>query len=527
MKQIVYFLLVFSMVMFAQNNELVPYTGKVTYLSSVNVYVQVESSEGINAGDTLYLEKSGKRIPAVVIEYLSSKSLAGKKISTVPLEPGALLYGLRRPITLIEVKKNKTDEFRKDSTAFQKEEFKKRNREKRGFSGRVTLNSYSDFSDYNSGNRYRTSLSLNSNNALGDKFAITTYFTFHYNDRETQSISTSLPKRLKFYDLSAIYTIDSVSQLFIGRYVNKKVVNGGATDGIQYQKTQSRLTYGFIAGSRPAFHDYSFDFKFFQVGAFLSTTDTLSGSSMESTVAFFHQTNKFKTDRDYLYLQNTNTLLPGTRIFASAEVDLYEKILSATSIKPVLTGLYIMSRTVIIQKLNLTFSYDARRNVIYYETYKSRIDSTLENELRQGLRASLNYGFGGGVNTGINWGYRFRKSDPRPSKNIGAFTSFSKLPYLDASLYASVSHFSGSYIEGLTGSGQLSKELFQILTVSAGYRYFNYNFPESSSSSTQHTLTGDLSLMLSSGFILSFSFEGVSENALSTNRIFLDCTYRF
>ena len=48
--------------------------GSVTYISSQNVYVKFASTEGIKAGDTLFVQKDGKMSPGLKVKDLSSIS---------------------------------------------------------------------------------------------------------------------------------------------------------------------------------------------------------------------------------------------------------------------------------------------------------------------------------------------------------------------------------------------------------------------------------------------------------------------
>ncbi|KAA0263581.1 MAG: hypothetical protein EDM75_04985 [Chlorobiota bacterium] len=66
--------------------------GKVSFISSQNIYVEYSTTEGIAAGDTLWLKDNGKKVPAVLAGFISSKSVAGSRIGEVKLEKGTLIY---------------------------------------------------------------------------------------------------------------------------------------------------------------------------------------------------------------------------------------------------------------------------------------------------------------------------------------------------------------------------------------------------------------------------------------------------
>ena len=65
-------------------------SGQVSFISSQNVYVKFKTTEGITAGDTLYIPSNGILIPSIIVNNLSSSScvgtvLAGQKLSVSDL----------------------------------------------------------------------------------------------------------------------------------------------------------------------------------------------------------------------------------------------------------------------------------------------------------------------------------------------------------------------------------------------------------------------------------------------------------
>ena len=56
--------------------------GRVSYISSQNVYVKFESTESINIGDTLFTNKKGQLMPLLVVDNKSSISCVCTPISS-------------------------------------------------------------------------------------------------------------------------------------------------------------------------------------------------------------------------------------------------------------------------------------------------------------------------------------------------------------------------------------------------------------------------------------------------------------
>ena len=167
-------------------------------------------------------------------------------------------------------------------------------------------------------------------------------------------------------------------------------------DGVQFEKTINRFAFGAFAGFRPDYMTYGFDFSLFQYGAFAAYNTKSASGYTETSLAFMQQMNNSKTDRRFLYFQHSNTLVKNLNLFATLEADLYELITDSLGNETPqstfsLTGLYISLSYRPGRNFSISGSYDARKNVMYYETYKTYVDRILENELRQGFRLQASY----------------------------------------------------------------------------------------------------------------------------------------
>ena len=84
-------LVIHANVIAQKNNEAL---GKVTYISSQNIYVQFENTSGILQGDTLYTKVKKKLHPAIKVNFISTRSCAGAPINSDNLKIGDQLYAL-------------------------------------------------------------------------------------------------------------------------------------------------------------------------------------------------------------------------------------------------------------------------------------------------------------------------------------------------------------------------------------------------------------------------------------------------
>jgi len=65
--------------------------GKISYLSSQNVYVKFNSTAGISVGDTLFIQSNGGLLPALTVNNMSSISCICTPVSTIKLSVADLI----------------------------------------------------------------------------------------------------------------------------------------------------------------------------------------------------------------------------------------------------------------------------------------------------------------------------------------------------------------------------------------------------------------------------------------------------
>ena len=228
-----------------------------------------------------------------------------------------------------------------------------------------------------------------------------------------------------------------------------------------------------------------------------------------------------------MYFQHSNSLIPNTNLFVSSEVDLFKKILDVTKNELQLTSIYASLRYSPSRVVSFSLSYDARKNVIYYETFKSFIDSLFENETRQGFNLRLNIRPINKVYIGLNGGYRFQKNDIKPARNFGGYISYSSIPWIEISPTVSYTKLITSYIEGGVAGLRLSRSLGNYFDLSVYYRNTQYKFYSTVSNMNQHSVSVDLSTILFQPVFFMISYEGIFEQTNTSGRILLDLSTRF
>jgi hypothetical protein len=214
------------------------------------------------------------------------------------------------------------------------------------------------------------------------------------------------------------------------------------------EKQWNHIIAGTFIGSRPDNLDYGINLHLMQYGAYLTYVNQNNKGQVLSTLAIAQQQNHNVTDRRFLYFQHQNSTIKNISIFASTEIDLYTIKNDQPQSTFLLSSIYASVRYKVSKKLSVFASYDARKNIIYYETYKSFIDQLLEDEMRQGMRFSFNYRQVKKITLGTNVGYRFEHLNPRPAQNLNSYLTVNQFTSWHISTTISAVLLQTSYLKG-------------------------------------------------------------------------------
>jgi hypothetical protein len=552
MKRILFILTIglFSTLMLKGQNRQGQYEGVVSYVTSQNVYIKFNSTENILVGDTLYMMVDGKYMPALKVNNLSSISCVATPILSRKFTTSDRIFIKSKPSSKKEKTEEKTivvDSVKSDTAkipvkdSLQKPEVLNPVR-KQMINGRVSVASYVNLSNTPSGNstRMRYTLSINAKNINNSRLSAESYISFAHKFNEWDKIQESVFNGLKIYNLSANYQISDNARIIAGRKINPKLSNMGAVDGIQFEIKTNSITTGFLAGFRPDYADYGFNTSLFQYGAFVNHEHNYKKGNVQTTLAFIEQKNSGITDRRFAYIQHSNTLVKNLSFFGSAEFDLFRyditidssqtstDTLRTTNSAPKLSNLYLSLRYRFTKKLSMSLSYSSRKNIIYYETYKSFIDQLLESETQQGYLLLVSYRPLKKLSVGANGGYRFRKSDSRPSKNLYAYATYSQVPFINISATLSATLLESSYLNGNIFGLSVSRDIIRSkLSGTFTYRFIDYKYANSGTSLMQHTGEIGLNWKIIKKLSCSFYYEGTYDTRYLFNRFYVQLTKSF
>lgn len=499
-----------------KNIELVQ--GEVSFVTSTNVYVKFQNMEIVNISDTLFLEESQLMQAALVVTQKSSTSAVCIPISEIFPEKGVKVFFKNIKIETIdnpvmEKTDSPVDDIVEDKFVDDPQDIENLKNSKKIYQQKVrvrtSLASYSSLrQEYEDKHRLMYRLSINADHIQDSKLSFESYVNYRENISSGEPSPNVQTKFLRLYNAAIHYDIDTTLRLTLGRKINYRASSLGAIDGLQGEKQFGNYFVGAIAGFRPDFVQFDFNPSLFEYGVYSGHQVRNRKIYSSSTLGFLEQRNAGETDRRYMYVQHSSTFSRKLNLFASFELDLFEKINGVSSTQPRLTNFYISSRYRFSRAFNLTLSYDSRKRIIFYETLKTDLERLLEDdEARQGVRIRVNSNPIKFINLGLSYSLRFQSDDANTSNNFNAYSSISKIPGIGGRMSINFNHNTSNYLKGDIYSVRYSRPIIKRkLNLDVYYRNTNYTYLSSEISFVQNYYGANLNFRILK--TLSFSVLG-------------------
>jgi len=531
------FIIVLGMFLFIQvisaQNKKNEIEGAVTFMTAQNIYVKFLSAKGIKTGDKIYIRKNDLLVEVLSVENASSVSCVGKPVGSEKLKVGDKVIALvtkEDAKAAQEMQKEQTSQIVADSSKSlkPKSEVTPLFRKER-IDGRIQISSYTNLSSSQpANNRLRYIFSMNASNISDSRFSLDTYISFAHKLNDWTPVKDNIFNALKIYDLNLKYEANDKTIIWLGRKVNPKISSLGAIDGVQFEMNFDHFFWGAVGGFRPDYVNYSFNGKLLEYGAFIGHAIKNDNGVMQTSLAGFNQTNSGSTDRRFIYFQHDNSLFKNLNLFVSSEVDLYKVVNGVPSNELTLTSLYLMLNYRISRKLSVSTSYDNRKNIIYYETYKNYIDVMLADATRQGVQLRINYRPINYMSIGVSSSYWDRAGDSKPTTNFNGIFNYSQLTSLKISTTLNANVLKTSYVDGVVYGIRFDKDFLSgKLNWGVNYRFVDYSYLLSSGKLIEHIGAIDLSYQFTRKFSMSVNYEGTYEKQNTYHQIYCSLIKRF
>ncbi len=512
----------------AQENQVIR-EGEVSYISGKNIYVKFKSTEGIENGDSLFIKQNELLVPALVVQNHSSISCVCIPLNDFQFQVSDTIFvPIKQPktATLSETQKEELPE--KDVSEqllTSAENEKNKSISQQDISGRISLSSYSNFSGPESDNlhRFRYTLSVKAANVRNSKMSLESYISFTHKLNQWDVVRENLNNALKLYNFALKYDFNETTSLWAGRKINPNIANVGAIDGFQFEKHWSNFFGGVVVGTRPDYMDYDYNFHLPEFGAYAGHSIKNQNGYLQSTLAFFEQRNHSKTDRRFIYFQHSNSVIKNLNVFSSFELDLCKLENGQPKNAITLISLYFSARYSFTRRLSLFGSYDNRKNVVYYETFRNYSEEILQQASRQGLRFRINYRPVNKLILGMSAGTRIRKDESRATKTFNGVATYTSVPWINASLTASANLMQTAYLDGQIFGGRFSKDIIPgKLSSTMQYRHVDFSYFNSSSAIQQNISEVDFTCYINKKWYFSVNFESTFQEKYNQNRMYLN-----
>ena len=504
--------------------------GKVTFLTSDNVYLSFDQIDRIQVGDTLFRKEGTLLIPVLTLYRKSSLSVIAKPLPDQTFKVGELIWATVPK--LVEEKEVPVEPQKKQEPVPAPKAtspVKPLPKKKEALRGTVALNNYSTISDTEFSSRSVARISATAEDINGSGLSFRTYARYRQNkiDRNNQQ---DVFGKLFLYEFALDYKVEDQFTATLGRFINRNMVSVGAMDGLKLEKSGRFGFGGVIAGFRPDPISYGLNTDLFQFGAFAGLYHNKSKSSF-SSIGFIEQTYKSLTDRRYLYFQHQSTISDKISLFSSSELDLYQKdSIGQGGISPRLSNLFLSVNYRILPALNLSASYDVRRNFILYESFAEELDRLIRDDpYRTGLRLRANYRLTKYVRWGVGVSRRLQSDQQNEYSQLNSTLQFTKIPGIAGNLMLMVGLNKNSYLSYQTFLARYSRDFWKgKVTISPYARYLVYTYFNSEIPDTWQIYTGiDTSLDITRRLSFRLLYDYSTRNSIITHRFNINLTQRF
>lgn len=454
--------------------------GVVTFTTSINAYVKFENTEQIEIGDTLQLFKDSSLSNCLLVKNKSSSSLVCTILGPCTLTVGDNIY---HPKLKKSEKKVVANKISGAKPAMSQRKMSQAQIDSAKYIhkiyGRLSAGSNSYFSEER-GNNHRTmyQLSLNASHFKNTRFSFESDLNYRQIYKNKENNSSANAKYFNVYNLALKYDSPSELTIFLGRKINHNATSLGAIDGLQIEKYFGNKGIGIIGGSRPDIYDQNFNPNLLQYGAFVGHKSVTQNLYSLSTLGVLEQKNHGFVDRRYAFFQHSSNIGKKLNLYSSFEVDLYTKLNNKVSNNASLTNLHASVGYRVNRSLNLTASYDTRKRILYYETFRTDIERLLDDdEARQGARLRVNIKPLKYTNIGISYAKRFQSSRQNPSDNINGYFTLNKIPVVNGILSVNYNINTSNYLESKILSFRHSRYFFKNkVYIDVYYRIINYEY---------------------------------------------------
>ena len=481
MIRIYFFILLFSW-SFTQSTDFISIEGKVTYITSDQVFVNVGSLVNVEVGDSLTVMRRNEEIGFLIIKSIARNS----SVTTPVIILSQIQLGDRVLLEKLKVVLPSDESMNEDNIAIVKEKYNYQKTKYFTHNGAVTIR----YSSNKYSNETKSSRSTGS-------------LQYALNIHSPVLIKLSVFGRGELDDDFSLYQArfdigkrNSVLNLQLGRVFPSQMPGIGITDGLLINsKISNNTTIGIIGGYKPINNSMAFNLDIRKFGGYIQNSFVLLTSSINTVLSIVGQYADNRVDREYVYMKLNSSLNKYAYLSINQTTDIYrdKSNVSRNSIEPTSSQISIRIRP--IKSILFNSRLSVRQQVIYGVTGLTIPDSLFADELRTGWYNSLRYTHNqfGDIQSAINM--RLQSTD----NNISLLVLLS---YNSPSVWKNISlDFSSSYIQNLIITGTRNKigasfNFHRNFKLYTEYEMYTYGYGTFIAQYIQHSFRSNISLRL-------------------------------
>jgi hypothetical protein len=190
--------------------------------------------------------------------------------------------------------------------------------------------------------------------------------------------------------------------------------------------------------------------------------------------------------------------------------------------------MYLVLNYKLLKRFSFSTSFDNRKNVVYYETYKSYIQQVIDIDSRKGLSFQANYHTPKNISFGFKTGYRFPNSNSKETRNIYGYVSYTSIPVVKISATAAVNYLETSHVNGKIINFNVYRDFFKgVLYSNCGYQWVEYSNEGSATTTIQNVINLSINLRFYKKSTFSVNYEKTFEKQNQLSRMTFQLRARF
>ncbi|HTX98676.1 MAG TPA: hypothetical protein VMG09_01515 [Bacteroidota bacterium] len=497
---------------------------KITYVTSEQVYFDAGTEEGIVAGDTIKVYRSGIPLGSAVVTLLAAHSCvarvarADSLFRTADLGVVDRLPSVNHPEAPLELDTTRAVAMQGDGIP----EPLLPQPPGTLVHGRVALQYFGEIAADSRLNIQEPAVAAN----LSVSNIAGTGMNFSLNGQAVNDFTNAYPQfgtgnksRLNLYDLRLMMGQPTDHFGFtVGRMVSGYVGSLGLLDGGQVLVRQSGMVAGAIAGRAVGQSALGIDGTQTKTAVFLGyqgNDDALQ--EYEGTVAYARQTLHGSLDRQFLAFQGSVFEGSSLQAYGDADLELNGIQDGQRNSKASLSNASLFVNYSYAWWLSASMSYDESRSVYLFQTMKSIPDSLFDEALQHGLRLSLTVRPLKDLSFTGSAGYRYRPGDAQPSHTLAG--SMRAFDFLGTGFDATLRYTNAisPFLKGNDATVELDRMFFGRLDMTLRYDHYAFGIDvlhqvyltQTFSLDTQYRISRSLYTMVRGDYILDNTVNSV------------------